>query len=139
MPHYSPLAMVIPLFPRSNYRGFFTTGESYCPMNTLCTVWQSYFCGMDHNCHGTLNKSWMFLFSSQQQHFLVIVVRHGMMLISSGARGQRAWQKWSSTQVLLYCPPSRGCQKREGGRHLPNNGLTSFLAGGKGSRGPCGD
>ena len=29
--------MVIPLFPRSNYRGFFTTGESYCPMYTLCS------------------------------------------------------------------------------------------------------
>ena len=28
--------MVIPLFPRSNYRGFFTTGESYCTMYTLC-------------------------------------------------------------------------------------------------------
>ena len=41
MPHYSPLAMVIPLFPRSNYRGFFTTGESYCPMYTLCTAVQS--------------------------------------------------------------------------------------------------
>jgi len=24
-------------FPRSNYRGFFTTGESYCTMYTLCT------------------------------------------------------------------------------------------------------
>ena len=24
-------------FPRSNYRGFLTTGESYCPMYTLCT------------------------------------------------------------------------------------------------------
>ena len=23
-------------FPRSNYRGFFTTGESYCTMYTLC-------------------------------------------------------------------------------------------------------
>ena len=27
-------------FPRSNYRGFFTTGESYCTMYTLCTVTQ---------------------------------------------------------------------------------------------------
>ena len=26
-------------FPRSNYRGFFTTGESYCTMYTLCIVW----------------------------------------------------------------------------------------------------
>ena len=25
-------------FPRSNYRGFFTTGESYCTMYTLCSV-----------------------------------------------------------------------------------------------------
>ena len=25
-------------FPRSNYRGFFTTGESYCTMYTLCTA-----------------------------------------------------------------------------------------------------
>ena len=25
-------------FPRSNYRGFFTTGESYCTMYTLCIV-----------------------------------------------------------------------------------------------------
>ena len=25
-------------FPRSNYRGFFTTGESYCTMYTLCNV-----------------------------------------------------------------------------------------------------
>ena len=24
-------------FPRSNYRGFFTTGESYCTMYTLCS------------------------------------------------------------------------------------------------------
>ena len=30
--------MVIPLFPRSNYRGFFTTGESYCTMYTLCSA-----------------------------------------------------------------------------------------------------
>ena len=30
----SPVATT---FPRSNYRGFFTTGESYCPMYTLCT------------------------------------------------------------------------------------------------------
>ena len=30
--------MVIRLFPRSNYRGFFTTGESYCTMYTLCSV-----------------------------------------------------------------------------------------------------
>ena len=29
----SPVATT---FPRSNYRGFFTTGESYCPMCTLC-------------------------------------------------------------------------------------------------------
>ena len=35
-PIIPPLAMVIPLFPRSNYRGFFTTGESYCTMYTLC-------------------------------------------------------------------------------------------------------
>ena len=27
--------MVIPTFPRSNYRGIFTTGESYCPLYTL--------------------------------------------------------------------------------------------------------
>ena len=31
----SPVATT---FPRSNYRGFFTTGESYCPMYTLCTA-----------------------------------------------------------------------------------------------------
>ena len=35
-PIIPPLAMVIRLFPRSNYRGFFTTGESYCTMYTLC-------------------------------------------------------------------------------------------------------
>ena len=29
---------VVTTFPSSNYRGFFTTGESYCPMYTLCTV-----------------------------------------------------------------------------------------------------
>ena len=28
---------VVTTFPRSNYRGFFTTGESYCPMYTLCS------------------------------------------------------------------------------------------------------
>ena len=29
---------VVTTFPRSNYRGFLTTGESYCTMYTLCTV-----------------------------------------------------------------------------------------------------
>ena len=29
---------VVTTFPRSNYRGFLTTGESYCTMYTLCIV-----------------------------------------------------------------------------------------------------
>ena len=29
---------VVTTFPRSNYRGFFTTGESYCTMYTLCSA-----------------------------------------------------------------------------------------------------
>ena len=29
---------VVTTFPRSNYRGFFTTGKSYCPMYTLFSV-----------------------------------------------------------------------------------------------------
>ena len=29
---------VVTTFPRSNYRGSFTSGESYCPMYTLCSV-----------------------------------------------------------------------------------------------------
>ena len=29
---------VVTTFPCSNYRGFFTTGESYCTMYTLCSV-----------------------------------------------------------------------------------------------------
>ena len=34
----SPVATT---FPRSNYRGFFTTGESFCPMYTLCSGYVS--------------------------------------------------------------------------------------------------
>ena len=36
----SPVATT---FPRSNYRGFLTTGESYCPMYTLCSAVFPYF------------------------------------------------------------------------------------------------
>ena len=41
------------LFPRSNYRGIFTTGESYCKMYTLCsggcTHHSGCLAGVDHS------------------------------------------------------------------------------------------
>ena len=146
---------------------------------------------MDDNCHGAFNKSWTFLFSSEQHSLVIIATGHrqgGCWLALEW--GQWAWQKCSSTKVYLYlcsstqalltgtstrsapahkhcwlvqvlevlqststtgcwykyykyssagwysvAPLSRGCQKREGGRHLPNNGLTSFLAGERGAGG----
>ena len=45
------------------------------------------------------------------------------------------YYKYSSAGWYSVAPLSRGCQKREGGRHLPNNGLTSFLAGERGAGG----
>ena len=44
-------------------------------------------------------------------------------------------QHTSTAGWYSVAPLSRGCQKREGGRHLPNNGLTSFLAGERGAGG----
>ena len=38
---------VVTTFPRSNYRGFLTTGESYCTMYTLCIA------GKMKTCHYT--------------------------------------------------------------------------------------